>query len=72
MQPPPPPPQISSMIQLAEGGFSCYLTDNGGSFGHPQSNELKPYYILLEAGCRARPPGPEPQLEDSYSDYKQR
>ena len=25
-----------------------------------------PYYILLE-GYRARPPGPEPQLEDSYT-----
>ena len=30
------------------------------------SLELKPYYILLE-GYRARPPGPEPQLEDSYT-----
>ena len=30
------------------------------------SLELKPYYILPE-GYRARPPGPEPQLEDSYS-----
>ena len=47
-----------------EGGFS-YLTDSGG-FSHPQPNELKPYYILLE-GYRARPPGPEPQLEDSYT-----